>query len=118
MVFMEIYTFQLAKWRKVKELGVPYINTTIKSGEWRLAPTWNLLMAYRNDLAGDDDYTTVYNALLKERYEKEPEYFNALCNMDAVAFGCYCSHGKFCHRHLLVKFFESITEVVYRGEIK
>lgn len=115
---MEIYTFQLANWRKVKELGVPYINTTIKSGEWRLAPTWNLLMAYRNGLIDDEQYTVAYNALLEERYNKEPEYFNALSNKDAVAFGCYCKPGKFCHRHILVKFFEKIAEVVHRGEIK
>lgn len=114
---MKIYTFQLAKWRKVKELGIPYLNTTIKSGEWRLAPTWTLLTSYQQGLTDDEGYTTVYNALLKERYEKEPGYFKAILDKEVVAFACYCRSGKFCHRHLLVKFFEGITDVEVMGEI-
>lgn len=115
---MRVYTFQLARWRSVKELGIPYLDTSIKSGEWRLAPTWTLLKGYQNDTVTEEQYTTVYNALLKERYEKEPKYFQAILDKKMVAFGCYCRPGKFCHRHLLVKFFEGITDVEKCGEIK
>lgn len=115
---MKLYTFQLAKWRKVKALEIPYLDTSIKSGEWRLAPTKTLLYGYKYGDVTEEQYTTVYNALLKERYEKEPEYFKAILNKHTVAFGCYCPDGKFCHRHLLIKFFEGITDVERCGEIK
>lgn len=115
---MKIYTFQLAKWRKVKELGIPYLNTTVKSGEWRLAPTWTLLTAYQQGLTDDEGYTKVFNALMQERYEAYPEYFRAILNKKVLAFSCYCRKGKFCHRHLLVKFFEGITDVEYGGELE
>lgn len=115
---MEIYTFQLANWRKVKELGILYMDTTIKSGDWMLAPTWTLLSAYKYNDLSEEDYATSYNILLEERLIKYPEYFDELFNLEALAVGCYCRAGKFCHRHLLVNFFEKRTECIYRGEIK
>lgn len=115
---MEIYTYQLAKWRKVQELGVLYMDTTIKSGDWMLAPTWPLLSAYKYNGMSDEDYTLAYNELLDERLVLYPDYFLELFNVEAIAVGCYCRHGKFCHRHLLVKFFEKHTDCIYRGEIK
>lgn len=115
---MEIYTYQLAQWRKVKELGVFYMDTTIKSGDWMLAPTWELLNAYRHFGLTDDEYTVAYNKLLEERLIEFPEYFNDLFNIEVLAVGCYCRAGKFCHRHLLVKFLEKHTECINRGEIK
>lgn len=114
---MKVYTFQLAKWRKVKALEIPYLNTTVKSGEWRLAPTWELLTSYRAGLTDDEGYTTVFNALMEERYIKEPKYFEAIFNKGTIAFACYCPKGKFCHRHLLVKFFSTKTNVEMCGEI-
>lgn len=113
---MKIYTFQLAKWRKVKALNIPYLDISLKSGEWRLAPDIGLRHVYR-ETGNDELYTDVYNRLLNERYQNEPEYFKALCNKEAIAFACYCRKDKFCHRHLLVKFLEGITDVEYCGEI-
>lgn len=115
---MEVYTYQLASWRKVKALGVLYMDTTIKSGDWMLAPTWGLLAAYKYNGLGDEAYTEAYNQLLEERLIEFPEYFDELFNVESIAVGCYCRPGKFCHRHLLVKFFERHTECIYRGEIK
>lgn len=115
---MEVYTYQLANWRKVKDLGIHYMDTTIKSGDPMLAPTWTLLSAYRYFGLSDEDYTKAYNLLLEDRLKESPEYFNELFNIAVLAVGCYCRPGKFCHRHLLVKFLEKHTEIIYRGEIK
>lgn len=115
---MEVYTYQLSQWRKVRDLGVPYMDTTIKSGDWMLAPTWDLLTAYKYNGGTEAEYTEGYNRLLEERLIEFPEYFSELFNIEVLAVGCYCRHGKFCHRHLLVKFLEKHTECVYRGEIK
>lgn len=115
---MEIYTYQLSNWRKVKDLGVLYMDTTIKSGDWMLAPTWGLLAAYKYNGATEAEYTEGYNQLLETRLIEFPEYFDELFNVEALAVGCYCRPGKFCHRHLLVQFLEKHTECIYRGEIK
>lgn len=115
---MEVYTYQLANWRKVKAMGILYMDTTIKSGDWMLAPTWALLCAYRYNNLGDQGYTEAYNQLLEERLEQYPEYFEELFNLDVLAVGCYCRPGKFCHRKLLVEFFKRHTECIDRGEIK
>lgn len=114
---MELYTYQLSKEHCVKAKGIPYLNTTIKSGDWMLAPTWALLTAYRYNGLTDEEYTTEYNRLLDERLIEYPEYFNDLFNIEVLAVGCYCRPGKFCHRHLLVKFIQKHTETIYRGEI-
>lgn len=114
---MELYTYQLSKWRKVKEMGIFYMDTTIKSGDPMLAPTWPLLSAYKYYGLSQEDYTKAYNALLDERLAEHPEYFNDLFNIETLAVGCYCRAGKFCHRHLLVEFIDKHTETIYRGEI-
>lgn len=100
------------------DLGVPYMDTSIKSGDWMLAPTWTLLAAYKYNGATEAEYTEGYNQLLEERLIEFPEYFDELFNVEVIAVGCYCRPGKFCHRHLLVKFLDKHTECIYRGEIK
>lgn len=115
---MEVYTYQLSNISKVRAMGIPYMDTTIKSGDWMLAPTWQLLCAYKYNGMSDEDYTEAYNTLLELRLVEHPEYFDELFNMDVLAVGCYCRPGKFCHRHLLVKFLERHTECISRGEIK
>lgn len=115
---MEVYTYQLSNVRKVMDLGVPYMDTSIKSGDWMLAPTWALLAAYKYNGLSEADYTKGYNQLLEDRLIEFPEYFSELFNVEVLAVGCYCHPGKFCHRHLLVKFLDKHTECIYRGEIK
>lgn len=100
------------------DLGVPYMDTSIKSGDWMLAPTWALLAAYKYNGLSEADYTKGYNQLLEDRLIESPEYFSELFNIEVLAVGCYCRPGKFCHRHLLVKFLDKHTDCIYRGEIK
>lgn len=115
---MEVYTYQLSRVHKVKDFGIPYLNTSIKSGDWMLAPTWELLSAYKYHGLSDEEYTIEYNKLLESRLLEYPEYFQDLFNIEILAVGCYCTPGKFCHRHLLVKFILKHTESINRGEIK
>lgn len=115
---MEVYTYQLSRVHKVKAKGIPYMDITIKSGDWMLAPTWPLLVAKKYHGLSDEEYTKEFNRLLDERLIENPEYFNDLFNIDVLAVGCYCPPGNFCHRHLLVEFLQKHTETIYRGEIK
>jgi uncharacterized protein YeaO (DUF488 family) len=115
---MEVYTYQLSRTHKVKDRGIPYMDTSIKSGDWMLAPTWELLAAYKYYGLSEAEYTEQYNQLLESRLIEYPEYFKDLFNIEVLAVGCYCIPGKFCHRHLLVKFLIKHTETINRGEIK
>lgn len=114
---MKAYTYQIANWRKVRDRGIYYMDTSIKSGDWILAPTRQLLYAYKYGDMTDSEYTEAYNLLLAERYLQYPKYFEELFEIPELAFGCYCKPGKFCHRLLLIKFLATHTELDYRGEL-
>ncbi|BEG72421.1 hypothetical protein [Pseudomonas phage vB_PaeM_PS119XW] len=115
---MNVYTYQIAKWRKVRQKHIFPLDTTIKSGEELLAPTWNMVMGHKAGAITDEQYEDAYMDILSERYAAFPDYFEWLTELDKVALGCYCPAGKFCHRHILVKFLKEITEVNYLGEIE
>ena len=115
---MDVYTYQIAQWRKVDKLGIERLDITVKSGEALLAPTWTLLSGYKKGYVDEDQYTKTYLSLLEERYLSHPDYFEALSLKPIIALGCYCRAGVFCHRLLLVKFLESKINLNYIGEIK
>ena len=115
---MKIYTYQLAKWRSIKRKRVPMLDTTIKSGEELLAPTWGMVIGHKKGVLSDEQYEELYFELLAERYVAFPDFFEWLVSRDVIALGCYCPAGKFCHRLLIVKFLKEITEVDYLVEIE
>lgn len=115
---MKIFTYQIAKWRKVRRMKLIPIDTTIMTGEAMLAPTWTLVRGHKDGVISDEEYELVYMDLLRDRYAQFPDYFEWLANQPVVALGCYCKPGNFCHRHLIVKFLKEITEVEYKGEIE
>lgn len=114
---MDLYTYQLEKTNCVWAMGIPYIDSTVKSGHPLLAPTWDIVMGVKSGKLSPDQYNEVYWAIMRERYHHCPEFFDWIISHKSFAFGCYCQPGKFCHRHELVKFFSEITEVKYCGEI-
>lgn len=115
---MILHTYQIAKWRKVDKLGIHRLDTTVKSGEALLAPTWNMVLGHKAGTISDSEYEALYIAMLEERIIAFPDFFDWLTARTEIALGCYCKAGAFCHRHLIVKFLKQITEVDYRGEIE
>lgn len=114
---MNIWTYQIAKWRHVNQLGIPAIDTTVKSGAIQLAPSWDIVIGHKKGVISDQQYTEVYNKIITSWWFTDPEFFERLMSYPTVALGCYCSPGKFCHRHLIVDFLRNITHVNYMGEI-
>jgi len=116
---MNVYTFQLGNLQNLLFSGIPYYDTTGKSGRqmWPLAPTWEIVMGVKNKLITEAEYERQYMAMLEWRYFTYPEFFDWLISHDSIAFGCYCQAGKFCHRHLITKFLSHITTVNYCGEL-
>lgn len=122
---------QMAKWRSVKILRpeTNLVNTTVRSGERNLAPTWNMVHLVKSNYANPEelaaaqaDYTRTYRKLIHARFREDPEYFLQYLYGKEVTFMCYCKAGDFCHRHLLVKFIKVLAriykvEVTYLGEL-
>lgn len=119
---MDLYTVQLAQWRKVKARDIPLVDVTLKSGLSWLAPTAQILYPYKAGQLSDQGYTEQYYALLRQRYHDNPQPFIDFIHQDVVCIACYCTPGHFCHRHLLVDIFRKLCvrhSVIfnYHGEI-
>ncbi|WP_409281906.1 hypothetical protein [Proteus columbae] len=98
---MKLMTAQMAKWRKVPE-GYVFIDTTIKSGEPMLAPTWDMVARHKAGTLTNDLYTEMYYDIMRNRYKQNYLWFNEFCGKEFVVISCYCKDGCFCHRYLLV----------------
>jgi hypothetical protein len=114
---MDAYTFQLGKLENLAFGDIPYMDTTVKSGTWVLAPTWEIVMGVKSGKITPEEYERQYWAMLEWRYFNFPEYFDWIISHEKIAFGCYCAAGQFCHRHLIIKFLSHITDLNYCGEL-
>lgn len=122
---------QMAKWRSVKKLRpeTNLVDTTVRSGDRMLAPTWNMVHLVKSHYANPEelaaahaDYTRTYRKLIHARFRQDPDHFLQFLYGKEVTFMCYCKAGDFCHRHLLVKFIKVLAriykvEVTYLGEL-
>lgn len=99
------------------------VDTTVKSAstdEGRaLAPTWDMVMGYKEGRLTDAQYTDQYLKLLRERYAKDPAPFLSLLQRERTVLLCYCADGEFCHRHIaqgvLLKIARSHGVVAFNG---
>ncbi|MBN22764.1 MAG: hypothetical protein CL678_15875 [Bdellovibrionaceae bacterium] len=107
---MQLYTVQLGQWRLVPP-DVELVDTTVKSGAKFLAPTWDMVMGVKDGSLTEEQYTVQYYAMMRESYRRNKEQFLALLGKPAVALGCYCKPGDFCHRLLLIDILKRIAIV-------
>lgn len=115
---MLVYTFQLSKWRQVKAMGIPYLDTTVKTGNCvQVAPYWDMVMGVKKGLITQEEYTKLYNEIVDYWFFQDPLFWDWLLGHPILALGCYCEPGKFCHRHLLVQFLKRVTDVTEGGEL-
>lgn len=75
----------------------------------KLAPTWDLLKAYKSGQVDDKGYTEWYLRLLNER-NLTPEQVVAELEEGSVLL-CYEGPGKFCHRHVVAEWLEAGADV-------
>lgn len=120
---MDIYTIAIPQWRKAKERDIELIDITVKSGIQLFAPEASVLWAYKRGEVTDDQYTDLYLERMRTHFRRDPGAFENLLKKDGpIALACYCTAGKFCHRHLFLSFISEIAEdngynLVPRGEI-
>lgn len=123
---MKLYTIQISSWRKAKALNIPFIDVTVKSGNKAFSPSWEILSRYKNNPnkeEREDIYIPEFTAHMRESYKNNKEEWLNLLNQDEVAIACYCKQGDFCHRLILVDFFEKVCKIhgisfEYKGELK
>jgi len=98
--------------------GTDRLDITIKSGTKIFAPTWDMVMGYKNKLITEEQYTTQYLHMLDKSLSKNKSEWDKLLSMDEVTFVCYCPKNVFCHRHLLASYLlnKFPDKVVLRGE--
>lgn len=119
---MKLFTVQLAKHRQVAALGVKLIDTTVKSGRFYLAPTWDMVLGYKRGELSVDEYTRKYTEHMQLQYRLYRPEWEEVIALPEFAIACYCAPGVFCHRHLLKNIFEKICTnrslpFQYAGEI-
>lgn len=114
---MKVHTYQLAKWRRIKALGILALDTTVKTGAWQVAPSWDLVLGIKKKLITQEEYTRRYYEMLEYNLSRDPAFFYTLRQEPEVALGCYCPPKAFCHRLLLVEFLKRLTDIEYLGEL-
>lgn len=108
----------MAKWRKATN----FLDTTVKSGDKRFAPTWDLLGRYRGGEIDEEGYEKEFLQLMRTSFKEHKEFWRETLSQEVLTIGCYCRAGKFCHRHILVEVFKRACEYFeidfeYHGEI-
>lgn len=119
---VELYTIQNSNWRLASELGVSFIDTSVKSGRKEFAPTWSMVLAYKDGRLSERAYETIYRARMARSQDANESAWEELYGLSRVAIGCYCTPGKFCHRHILADILENNliergVHVINMGEI-
>ncbi|QVW55075.1 hypothetical protein pEaSNUABM29_00031 [Erwinia phage pEa_SNUABM_29] len=122
---VRLWTLQLAKWRVAEKRSLPKLDITVKSGLKYLAPDWDFLMDYKKSDKGPEAeaaYTVRYMQKLNRLFDEDTDKLIEILRNEEVVLMCYCPEGKFCHRHLLVKYLIEIGEwfgyeVIYMGEL-
>lgn len=119
---MRLQTISLSLSKPLVHKGYPVLDVTVKSGDKTFAPTWDLLMRYKNGVIDKDRYTAEFTTLMRESYRINPNRWHEVCRVDSLIIACYCRAGIFCHRHLLKDMFKLVCQrqslpFEYLGEI-
>lgn len=120
---LNVYTVQLAQWRKVNGAGIQLLDTTVKSGDKAFAPTWEMVRDIKENKITMDDYATKYKDLMRLSLFNYPNKWENLLAKGSIALACYCPAGVFCHRHILKCFIKHECEIrkiqfIDKGEIR
>jgi hypothetical protein len=65
------------------------------------APTWQMVMKYKQGEIDQDTYSKMYWTLMKERHQDVAKAIQWVLSQREVTLVCFCPAGKFCHRLLV-----------------
>jgi uncharacterized protein YeaO (DUF488 family) len=101
---------------KISYKGENKLNVSIKSGNKIFAPSWEIVMSYKNGKITEEQYTLAYHNMMEISYKRNRTDWEDLLSKEEVVLCCYCSAGTFCHRLLLAKILVKLG-AKYQGEI-
>lgn len=104
---VEIWTGQVGK----KYTGIITMDVSVKSGNKIFAPTWDMVMGYKDGTLSIPDYEKQYNKIMKDSKKKHPDAWVEIMKRKEIVFLCYCKPGDFCHRVLLAHEFETLGAI-------
>lgn len=81
------------------------------------APTWDLVMGYKQGRVTQEEYIARYTELMRESYRRYRSQWEELLARDRVVLVCYCPEGNFCHRQVLAELLVKCG-ATHGGEIK
>jgi hypothetical protein len=79
-------------------------------------------MAHKAGEISDEDYTERYIGMMRYTYHFRKERWLEVLANERLAIACYCTPGKFCHRHLLADYLVKVGQrngilVTFNGEL-
>ena len=89
------------------------LDITVKSGDKVFAPSWDIVMGYKNGKISADQYIEAYLSIMHKSYVDNRKRWDEVLAMDEVVFCCYCKSGDFCHRLILSQIFEKLGAKVF-----
>ena len=98
---MEIYTIQMGKWRRAKELGIEFIDTTWRNGNVAFSPIKEIVHGIKYSGLSQEEYTRRYNEILDVKQVEHQAEWDRVVRLERVVVACMCRAGVFCHRHNL-----------------
>jgi uncharacterized protein YeaO (DUF488 family) len=96
--------------------GIDRLDITVKTGDLDFAPTWDMVIGHKNGTLSNTEYINRYLEILRTTSKTNRKKWLNIINREEVTFICYCKKGKFCHRKILAKVFDSFDNVKYMGE--
>lgn len=100
---IDIYTCRVQDHAKLKAQGINWLDTTVKSGDPVFAPTWDMVLGYKQGTITEEQYTEQYKRLMEISWQLHETRWLEVLDTDRLVLGCYCAPGAFCHRRLLAK---------------
>lgn len=117
-----IWTIQMSRWRLARDLNIPFIDITVKSGIKEFAPSWDDLLAYKRKELDNEEYLERYILNVVRHTGNKPSLWDDLLVNKNIALACYCRAGQFCHRYCFASILTHVIQsrgktVEYKGEL-
>jgi len=80
------------------------------------APDWSYVRAHQLGKIDDAQYVEQYHQAMLKSYRANTSAWLEVLNKSELVLVCFCKPGKFCHRHLLVKYLTKLG-AEYQGEL-
>ena len=107
---LQIYTAQY------EYEGANRFDITVKTGEQMFAPTWDMVIDYKEGRIPKEEYTKQYYEKMRKSYTTHKDTWDWLLRQKEVVLVCFCKKGDFCHRYLLKDMLVKLG-AVYIGEV-